>query len=545
VEENKMPWTKDDAKKHKKGLTSAQEEKWAATANGVLHECMSKGKPESECAASAIRIANSQVGAHAEVLKVHNANYIIRREQVRGKSYIIVPVVMMVEGVHHGSRGPLLHLAEDLGRFPEVWNGIPVVIDHPVDNEGNFMSANSPDITSVGQTYHSRMVDTKLMADAYLDEELLRNTSPVALSSVLNGDPLEVSIGVFTDEEETQGIWNNEQYNAIARNHRPDHLALLPGGIGACSWNDGCGIRANSEKQKGGENSMENDVQDNIFQAHQSAKKSGLQDSFMVYTDNEGVIEKLDILRRKVDSLDSENTLHYLQEVYERHVVYEVKMRQGGSKFFKQEYAINDGQANFVGNPEQVKRKVEYIPITHVVRNLNNKGGSKMDNNKECGQCMEKIVAIIQSNATPFTEADREWLLTKDEAFLNNLLPKTEPVVNKKEEKPVEVTKEMIINAMSDEDKAALAYGKKQLTERRNRMIKGIQDNSGKETWTDAVLATMSEDMLERVYNSVKKEEEEIVDHSVLGGGFKPNFGNNSSEIEPLPPAGIELETKK
>ena len=50
------------------------------------------------------------------------------------KKHLIVPVVMIVEGVLHGSRGPLLHLAEEFGKFPEVWNGIPVVINHPQKN---------------------------------------------------------------------------------------------------------------------------------------------------------------------------------------------------------------------------------------------------------------------------------------------------------------------------------------------------------------------------------------------------------------------------
>jgi hypothetical protein len=619
-----MPWSTSDVESHKKGLTPDQKKRWVEIANSALQSCMSKGGIESECAVSAIRQANGVVG-HADMINVHNTNYVIRRTTIQGRQNIIVPVIMMVEGVHNGSQGPLYHPASELGRTPEAWNGMPVVIDHPRDNDGENISANSPDIVPVGRIYHSRMNGTKLMGDVYLDEELLRNISPVALSSILNGETLEVSIGVFTDEEETQGIWNNEQYNAIARNHRPDHLALLPGGIGACSWNDGCGIRANSEKQKGGNNSMdinetvtgmeakrkelgmspaefyavprdppsdsklpifdaahvrnalarfnqvqglspeerasakrkilakanhfgidassmETNMQNNTFQSLQSVKEVGLFNTLVSCSD-EGLIGKIDVLRKKVDSLDSESALHYLQEVYENYAVYEVKMRQGGSKFFKQEYTLNDEQVNFTGNPEQVKRKVEYIPITHVVRNLNNKGGSKMSEEvKPCGQCMEKVVAIIQSNATPFTEADREWLLKKDEAYLNQLLPKTEPVVNK--EKPVEVTKEMIINAMSDEDKAALAYGKKQLVERRNQMVKGIQDNAGKETWTDDILATMSEDMLERVYNSVKKEEE-IVDYSVLGSGFKPNFGNNGAEVEPLLPAGIELETKK
>ena len=53
-----MPWTAKDAKRFKKGLTSAQATKWAKIANGALKSCQAKkGK---NCEASAIRIANSK-----------------------------------------------------------------------------------------------------------------------------------------------------------------------------------------------------------------------------------------------------------------------------------------------------------------------------------------------------------------------------------------------------------------------------------------------------------------------------------------------------
>jgi hypothetical protein len=53
-----MPWTASDAKRFKKGLTSAQAKKWAKIANGALKSCQKKGG--KNCEASAIRIANSK-----------------------------------------------------------------------------------------------------------------------------------------------------------------------------------------------------------------------------------------------------------------------------------------------------------------------------------------------------------------------------------------------------------------------------------------------------------------------------------------------------
>ena len=59
----KIPWTKDDAPKHKKGLTEAQKKKWAEIANSVLKDCKKNGGKQSECESKAIRIANSKVGS--------------------------------------------------------------------------------------------------------------------------------------------------------------------------------------------------------------------------------------------------------------------------------------------------------------------------------------------------------------------------------------------------------------------------------------------------------------------------------------------------
>jgi uncharacterized protein YdaT len=53
-----MPWTVKDVDGFKKGLTSAQKEKWVSIANGVLADCQKKGG--KDCEASAIRIANSK-----------------------------------------------------------------------------------------------------------------------------------------------------------------------------------------------------------------------------------------------------------------------------------------------------------------------------------------------------------------------------------------------------------------------------------------------------------------------------------------------------
>jgi hypothetical protein len=51
--------------------------------------------------------------------QVQANNYEIRMETYMGRKHLIVPVVMMVEGVHCGSAGPLFHSIEELGKYPD------------------------------------------------------------------------------------------------------------------------------------------------------------------------------------------------------------------------------------------------------------------------------------------------------------------------------------------------------------------------------------------------------------------------------------------
>ena len=53
-----MPWTAEDADKHKKGLSDEEKKKWAEIANSVLSQCR-KDKGE-DCEGKAIRIASGK-----------------------------------------------------------------------------------------------------------------------------------------------------------------------------------------------------------------------------------------------------------------------------------------------------------------------------------------------------------------------------------------------------------------------------------------------------------------------------------------------------
>lgn len=531
-----MPWTTADVDRHKKGLSDKQKAQWVAVANSVLAKCIKDGGTDATCAPSAIRQANGVVG-NAEYFFTYKSKqpaYTAETRQLNGVNHLVVPTVMMVEGVHNGSHGPLFQSIEELGRFPNAWDGRPIVIDHP-EVEGHYISANSPEIIEqrkLGTVFNTHVVGSKLMAELWLEEEKLRQMSAEVLACIQRGDPLEISLGMFSEEDPTPGVWNGESYNAIAKNHRPDHLALLPGGRGACSIADGCGVRANNENKKGG-----SDVtKEEWVQSMNDLKEAHYTDLINSNID-QGYKALVDAARQKLDSMDANDSIHYLQEVYPEFLVYEVRQRVGGTKLYKQAYEFN-GNVELKGSPVEVRRKVEFVTMaegsglvrTKFNNNVNKEEQKMADNAEKCLPCVKaKVDALIAHASKKFVETDREWLEALSEAQLDKLVP---TVIEK------EVTKE--VNVLTDAQKAALAYGEKMLKERREKLIKGIQTNA-KDVWTDAELADMSEAVLEKVFVSVNKVKVEEIDYSVTG---QSNLQVNESKEAPLALTGMKFKTK-
>lgn len=166
----------------------------------------------------------------------------------RGKDYIVAPVVILQEGVHNG----LFYPSQELQKTAHLWNGVPIVVQHPTLN-GTPISANSPDVyekQGVGRLFNTKFDNSKLKGELFIDSADLGKFPEV--KHYLEKDvPLEVSTGLFSDDEALAGKWGGKSYSAIVRNHKPDHLALLPGGVGACSFEDGCGVRVNQRLDNG------------------------------------------------------------------------------------------------------------------------------------------------------------------------------------------------------------------------------------------------------------------------------------------------------
>lgn len=175
----------------------------------------------------------------------------VRREVRGGREYLVVPATLIVPGVLNGSRGPLYYPPDEVARNADDWNDVPIVVRHPTKN-GIHVSGRSPDVLDrykVGRVYGAH-VDNKgrLRGEGWFDVEATKRVDRRVYDSLSAGLPVELSTGLFTENEKAGRGANHlgREYDYIARNYKPDHLAVLPDEVGACSVNDGCGFLVNS-----------------------------------------------------------------------------------------------------------------------------------------------------------------------------------------------------------------------------------------------------------------------------------------------------------
>lgn len=541
-----MPWTIGDVDSHKRGLTDTQKRQWVRIANTALRKCQANGG--GDCDASAIRQANGAVRTNLKSIFTVNAEYTVRREVYKNRTHLVVPVTMMVEGVHNGSHGPLYHPADELGAAVDAWNGVPVTITHP-ESGGEFISVNLPGIEQkygVGRVFGVHMDGDRLRAEAWIDMARLSQKSPDALQSIDNGELIEVSVGVFSDDEHVVGEWNGETYNAISRNHRPDHLALLPRGVGACSLDDGCGVRAN---KKGGK-----DVKNDDDYSTELTKEQHLAN--LIANADSGYREIMSLIQSKLDAMDTDLKSYYTEDVFDDYFVYTVRSRDVGTppKLFKRGYSVNDsGVLEFAEEPAEVRKQVTYVNLQKggLRRTKFNKNQKEVKMPDEKTPCCEDVVDALIANAeTKFTDEDKEWLMALGEDKLAKLVqnekkPEDPPKKEVKKEPAVEVpqfnaeqareilkeslkTNEDFLDLMPEDLREQMSSGLRLQQETQAKMVKAIIDNTDEGVWTEDGLKEMKIEVLERIYKSVAKAEA-VADYTLQG-----ETPTNSGEVEPL-----------
>lgn len=335
---------------------------------------------------------------------VSNLVGLVRNEILEGRPYLAVPMVMMKEGVLNGSDGPLLYTSEELAKVPQVWNTKPVVVQHPTFN-GKSLSACDPVVlekSRVGMIMNTSWDGLRLKAEAWLEPSRLNTVDSRVLNAVQKGELMEVSTGLFSEVEAKPGLYKGIPYKGIARNLRPDHLAILPDSIGACSIADGAGLMRNGRREM---QMILNSLWINSDLAH----------------------DQIRLLLREATEAEFGETCDYIyiEDVFDTYYVYKM-----AEVLWQRNYSLKEGKAVLEDFPIRVEKKVTYVALAN-----EEQGEKKMEN-------------TIKTSLGVRKEEDREFLegLSEEQLTKNMRTAKTAvvtPSIPPTEEKKEEIVEEV------------------------------------------------------------------------------------------------------
>ena len=346
----------------------------------------------------------------------------IRSETLNGIEYSVVPVVALKEGVWQGASSdqPELALASEFGKVAEGWNGRPVTLGHP-KREGSFVSAGSPSVFQedvVGILFNTRVSEKKLKTEAWIDKAkvaTLSEENAAQVNRIFSGQLVEVSTGLFTDVEETAGVYSGSEFGGIWRNVIPDHLAILPEGtIGACSVADGAGIprlnQAHIRTLSQGKTVMDKTTGNLGVAALQKLCKDfkGL----MKFKGLEGLSnnDTQTAIALAFAALDDQNC-YWIIAVFPDSVVYSVNW---DPQFYQCSYSIDSSGTVSIGTTvTEVRPVTDFVPVQVTLD-----GGNNMS-------VQERVEKLISKGR--FNESDKPWLLKLNEEQVEKIEKASEP----------------------------------------------------------------------------------------------------------------------
>lgn len=280
-----------------------------------------------------------------------------------GELFVIRNVCGVVDGM---VMNRVLYPGDQCAKAAPTLEGKVAPVGHPKNDAGQYISANSADAllnayagAVCKQARHEggrTVTDLHIKipaANAHPGGKKVVEWCEAAINGA-NPAPMHVSTGLVAAMVEQSGESNGQPYDRIATNIQYDHLALLPGGIGAGTPEQGVG--------------MFNDGTDDLQEVETFVVNAEPEDQrtkglmrhlFRLLGNSSGDISFDQISSALASQLGGDA---WLREVFDRYAVW--TDRDG--KHFKQDYAVgSDGSVAFSGQAVEVTRKVKYEPITN------------------------------------------------------------------------------------------------------------------------------------------------------------------------------------
>jgi len=323
-----------------------------------------------------------------------------REETLDGRKFLVVPTVLITDGVHVGNAGALYYPSGTNSKNPSDWNHAPLVVYHP-EIQGQLVSARTPDIIEkrkVGYIFNTTYNAPKLIAESWFDIEKTDKVDPRIIPAIRNGETLEVSTGASMAVEDKVGDFGGVQYTGVVHNIHPDHLAILPDQIGACSKDKGCGCGVNV------------------------ANKSKNMQLVMNQTSYGNILRKIE------KAMEVKYGYVYVRDVYDGFFIYSVSL-DGERRYYRRDYSVDgDGSVTLVeAEPVEVKWVQEYRTVDGKFVGNTDKGINVDNREKLIKDILACNVGYEETDLKGFDEATLKVRLEKAKGSI--VANKTAPVV--------------------------------------------------------------------------------------------------------------------
>lgn len=335
-------------------------------------------------------------------------------KKINGREHAVMPSVLLTEGVHAGSAGPLFYSKDAITRNVQNWNNKPIVDGHP-KKDGNYVSAANEWVIEklqYGFLLNSNGKNAKLSSTAYVDVARADEIQPLLMEKIRAKDPIEVSTGLYYDLSPKQGVWNGESYIGEITNIVADHLAVLVDSVGACSVKDGGGLMVMSSME-GFANLSSAPLSSKLIEMFATSTKQVRELILNEMSQDERYSALLKAVRSSIERFGN-SWDGWLADVFSKFVVF---MKNGS--LFKVDYKLTPTGVELVGDPVSVVRKYVYVTSDEGV--TINSGLAKENGEMAVSKVTKANVdALIASGV--FSEAQREALMASDPSIIESAM---------------------------------------------------------------------------------------------------------------------------
>lgn len=461
-----------------------------------------------------------------------------KRRKLEGRDHLVVPCVMITEGVHSGNRGPGLYTESEIAATVSAWNAMPAVVYHPEDGltarDAQVLNDSSVGIVLNTQWDRKRK---RLTCDLWLDLNRTNQVDDRIIDAIKNGQKLEVSTGLTLNRVNKSGEWKGEPYEWIAKNQRPDHLAILPDEVGACSIKKGCGLFVNSRGK------CSCGTADGSYDARQRRKlaRSGkaLPDGSFPIVNESDLKNAIGAFGRAKDRVATK-----------KHITNRAK-RMGKTKLLPKKWnkvkaslnpvlsdpALSSHDLVLLNSSQEFRPMLSPKKKVRMVRELIANSGTWEINDKKTLMSMpDSALKKVYNSAIEDDDSEGSVLIKKKKKVILNKSkdePEVEVPAEKKKKFKSVSNKEDWKKLLPPEAIAVLNQGQKMIQRRKDALIEAITNNENN-VFTDKWLGAQDPDVLEGIAALAANSTEGDADGEDGGmflPGFKPNYAGAAGTI--------------